>query len=76
MIEAFQHVGIGVTDIDRSYHFYKNILGFSVKLNDHEEDMEQMVSIIGSLCRMRVIMAMNLSGGGAVATLASGGLNR
>ena len=66
MIEAFQHIGIGVTDIDRSYHFYKNILGFSIKLNDHEEEMEQMVEIIGSLCRMRVIMAMNLSGGGAV----------
>jgi len=66
MIEAFQHVGIGVTDIDRSYDFYKNIIGFSIKLNDHEEEMEQMVPIIGSLCRMRVIMAMNLSGGGAV----------
>lgn len=66
MVEAFQHVGIGVKDIERSYDFYRRILGFSVKLNDHEEDMVQMESIIGEICRMRVIMAMNLSGGGAV----------
>lgn len=66
MIEAFQHVGIGVTDMKRSCDFYKKILGFSVRLNDHEEEMELMVQVIGSLCRMRVVMAMNLSGGGAV----------
>lgn len=66
MIEAFQHVGIGVEDIERSYHFYRKVLGFSVKLNDHEEEMEEMIQITGSLCTMRVIMAMNLSGGAAV----------
>ncbi|MBU1669893.1 MAG: VOC family protein [Actinobacteria bacterium] len=66
MIDAFQHIGIGVTDIERSMDFYGRILGFRIKLNDHEEPFEQMVSIIGSLCRMRVIMAANIRGGAAV----------
>lgn len=59
-------MGVGVSDIERSYRFYRETLGFSVKLNDHEEQMEQMVPVVGELARMRVIMAMNLSGGGAV----------
>lgn len=66
MIEGFQHVGIGVSDMERSKDFYKRVLGFSVTLNDHEAEMDEMVSIIGSLERMRVAMAMNLCGGAAV----------
>lgn len=66
MIDAFQHVGIGVSDISRSYDFYRKVLGFSVKLNDHEAELDEMVSIVGSLERMKVIMAMNMAGGGAV----------
>ena len=56
MIEAFQHVGIGVSDAGRSLDFYKKVLGFSLKLNDHEEESQEMVPIIGALCRMRMIM--------------------
>lgn len=66
MIEAFQHVGIGVSDADRSLDFYKKVLGFSLKLNDHEEESQEMVPIVGALRRMRMIMSMNLSGGAAV----------
>jgi catechol 2,3-dioxygenase-like lactoylglutathione lyase family enzyme len=66
MIESFQHIGMGVSEIEASYDFYKRVLGFSVKLNDHEDDLREMVPIIGELCRMRVIMAMNLSGGAAL----------
>lgn len=66
MIEAFQHVGIGVASAKRSHDFYRKVMGFTIKLNDHEEEMEQMVSIIGSLESMRIIMAMNPRGGGVV----------
>lgn len=66
MIEGFQHVGIGVTNMARAAKFYKRILGFSMKLNDHEEEMQQMADIIGSVERMHVIMSLNLCGGGAI----------
>lgn len=66
MIGGFQHVGIGVSDIDSSMNFYRGLLGFGMKLNDHTEDVEQMVPIIGSLERMRIIMALNMAGGGAI----------
>ncbi len=66
MIHGFQHVGLGVNHARESYSFYKKFLGFRVKLNDHEEELAQMEPIIGSVERMHVIMAMNLSGGAAV----------
>jgi len=66
MIHGFQHVGIGVSDMEKSYHFYKNILGFKVTLNDHEGEVPEMERILGSVERMRLIMAMNLQGGGVV----------
>ena len=66
MIKGFQHIGLGVSDIERSSAFYRKTLGFRLKINDHEEEMHQMVPVIGELCRMRVIMAINLSGGAAI----------
>ncbi len=66
MIHGFQHAGIGVKDVRKSFAFYRNFLGFRVKLNDHEEELSQMEPIIGAVERMHVIMAMNLSGGAAL----------
>ena len=66
MIEGFEHVGIGVTDIKRSYDFYKNVLRFSMKLNEQEEMLEEMTPIIGDRVRLATIMAINLSGGAAI----------
>lgn len=66
MLHGFQHVGIGVEDIRKSFGFYRNLLGFRLKLNDHEEELAQMEPIIGAVEKMHVIMAMNLSGGAAV----------
>jgi len=66
MITAFQHVGMGVHDIDRTYDFYRNLMGFRVKLSDQKEYMDEMTPIIGALVEMRVIMAMNVAGGAAI----------
>jgi len=46
--------------------FYKKVLGFSIKLDEQEEVLEQMTPIIGETARLSTIMAMNLSGGGAI----------
>ena len=66
MITAFQHIGIGVHDIDRTYDFWKNYLQFSLTLNDHTGYDKEMVPILGDLYEMRMMMAMNVGGGGAI----------
>ncbi len=66
MIAAFQHVGMGVHDAEKSYDFYKKVLGFKVKLNDQTAYLEEMEPIVGALVEMHSIMAMNALGGGVI----------
>ncbi len=66
MISGFQHVGMGVLDMDRTYSFYKRLMGFKLKLNDHQRFEKEMEPIIGDLVEMRILMAMNVAGGGAI----------
>jgi catechol 2,3-dioxygenase-like lactoylglutathione lyase family enzyme len=66
MITAFQHIGMGVYDVDKTYAFWKNNLGFKMKLNDHTGYDEQMEPILGDRLEMRMLMAMNVAGGGAI----------
>ncbi len=66
MITAFQHVGMGVRDTDRSYRFYRELMGFRIKLSDKTSYLEEMTPIIGALVELRALMAMNLMGGGAI----------
>jgi catechol 2,3-dioxygenase-like lactoylglutathione lyase family enzyme len=66
MITAFQHVGMGVHDTDCTYHFYRKLMGFRIKLSDQTSYMEEMTPIIGALVEMRALMAMNVGGGAAI----------
>lgn len=66
MITAFQHVGMGVHDVERTYDFYRKLMGFRVKLSDKREYLDEMTPIVGALVEMRVIMAMNVAGGAAI----------
>jgi len=66
MINALQHVGMGVNDTDTTYAFYRDTLGFKIKLNDHTEYSQEMAPIIGDVVEMRMLMAMNIHGGGAI----------
>ncbi|MDY6795179.1 MAG: VOC family protein [Actinomycetota bacterium] len=66
MITAFQHVGMGVHDAGRTFDFYRDLLGFRIKLSDQTSYLEEMKPIVGALVEMRVIMAMNVLGGGAI----------
>lgn len=66
MITAFQHVGMGVRDTDRTYEFYRKLMGFRVKLSDQTSYMEEMGPIIGAVVEMRALMAMNAGGGAAI----------
>lgn len=66
MITAFQHVGMGVRDTDRTYRFYRDLMGFRVKLSDKTSYLEEMAPIIGAVVEMRALMAMNVRGGAAI----------
>jgi catechol 2,3-dioxygenase-like lactoylglutathione lyase family enzyme len=66
MITALQHVGIGVRDTDRTFEFYRKLMGFRIKLSDQTSYMEEMTPIIGALVELRALMAMNVGGGGAI----------
>ena len=66
MITAFQHVGMGVHDTDRTYDFYRKLMGFRLKLSDKTSYMEEMTPIIGALVELRALMAANLRGGAVI----------
>ena len=66
MITAFQHVGMGVHDTDRTYEFYRKLMGFRVKLSDQTTYLEEMAPIIGAVVEMRALMAANLRGGAVI----------
>jgi len=66
LITAFQHVGMGVRDTDRSYEFYRKLMGFRLKLSDMTSYMEEMTAIIGALVELRALMAANIRGGAVI----------
>ena len=66
MINAMQHIGQGVRDVDTTYDFYKRLLGFKIKLNDLTVASKEMASVIGSVETMRMMMAVNAKGGGII----------
>ncbi|MBI2566928.1 MAG: VOC family protein [Candidatus Schekmanbacteria bacterium] len=43
MINALQHIAIGVTNLDHSYRFYRDVLGFRVKLADAAVRLPEVV---------------------------------
>jgi catechol 2,3-dioxygenase-like lactoylglutathione lyase family enzyme len=57
---------MGVRDTDRTYEFYRKLMGFRVKLSDQTSYMEEMGPIIGAVVEMRALMAMNAGGGAAI----------
>lgn len=66
MINALQHIGFGVWDVDKTYDFYKRFLGYKVKLNDITVASKEMEPVVGSLETMRMMMAANPKGGGLI----------
>lgn len=66
MINAFQHVGMGVWDVEKTFSFYKNFFGFKVKLNDITAALKELEPVLGKVETMRILMAVNVRGGGIV----------
>lgn len=66
MINAMQHIGLGVWDVDKTYGFYKRFFGYKVKLNDLTVASKEMEPVVGSVETMRMMMAANPKGGGII----------
>ena len=49
MINAFQHIGLGVWDVDKTYSFYKKLFGYKIKLNDITMASKEKEPVVGSL---------------------------
>jgi hypothetical protein len=46
MINGIQHIGIGVSDRDRSYEFYRNALNFTVPISKNTGNCMGVVPFI------------------------------
>ncbi len=66
MINAIQHVGIGVQNRDRSFEFYNNALGFSVPMSKSTDNCDGMIQLIGNDETRNVVIALNPHGGALV----------
>jgi catechol 2,3-dioxygenase-like lactoylglutathione lyase family enzyme len=66
MINAIQHVGIGVRDRDRSFDFYNNALRFSVLMSYSTDNCSGMTAVIGNDETRNVVIALNPRGGALV----------
>ena len=66
MITAIQNVGMGVNDAWSTYEFYRDLLGFRIKLSDRTSYVEELKPIIGALVEMRIITALNIAGGAMI----------
>jgi len=66
MINGLQHIGIGVKDRERSFHFYNNALGFSVPMSKSTDTCSGMIPVLGNDETRNVVIALNPHGGGLV----------
>ena len=66
MINSLQHIGQGVWNIDLTYDFYRKYFGYKLKLNDLTIEDEDMAQVIGSVEKIRTLMALNAKGGGVL----------
>lgn len=65
MINALQHIGIGVADLDRSWSFYRR-LGFDVPMTMDQSFIPRLSALTGGNYERRVVFAGNLLGGAAI----------
>lgn len=54
LIEALEHVGLGVSDMERSLAFYRDLLGMRVMmdLNIADDRIGRVIGIPGAACRI------------------------
>ncbi|MEW6440052.1 MAG: VOC family protein [bacterium] len=66
MKTGLQHMGLGTSNVAASYGFYRDLLGYNIKIADKEKVWHELESTLGELLDMRIIMAINSRGGGVI----------
>jgi len=69
MITQLRHVGVVVKDLEKSLHFYKDLLGFKVR-KEMEEECPYIDTVLGlKNVRLKTVKLMPPPGGGGVELL-------
>lgn len=63
VVNALQHVGIGVSSISGSYDFYRRFFGFRFTMSESEYDIWELEPMFGRKPRMRIHNSMQPCGG-------------
>src|SRR4030042_1397743 len=63
MYKGVHHIGIGVSDMDKSLDFYSNLLGFKQVMVDYTGTIPGMERVTGKSTNARVVMLKNESTG-------------
>jgi catechol 2,3-dioxygenase-like lactoylglutathione lyase family enzyme len=67
MVTGVQQVGIGVTDVETAWKWYRKWFGLDVQIFDDEAEAKLMVQYTGGeVHTRRAAMALNMQGGGGV----------
>ncbi len=67
MINGIQQMGIGTTDVRKSFNWYRRNFGFDVPVFDEAAEAPLMTQYTGGKVHARhAILAMNLNGGGGM----------
>ncbi|GAA4431321.1 hypothetical protein GCM10023091_01820 [Ravibacter arvi] len=67
LISGVQQVGIGCRDVDATWKWYRQLLGFDVALFDDSAEAKYMIRYTGGKVHSRrALLALNMSGGGGL----------
>lgn len=67
MINGIQQIGIGTTSVEESFRWYRQQLGFNVKVFDEAAEAPLMTRYTGGTVHSRrALLAVNLNGGGGM----------
>jgi catechol 2,3-dioxygenase-like lactoylglutathione lyase family enzyme len=67
MVTGVQQVGIGVTDVESIWKWYRKWFGLDVQIFDDEAEAKLMIQYTGGeVHSRRAVMALNMQGGGGV----------
>lgn len=67
MINGIQQVGVGTTDVHKSWKWYRKNFGFDIAVFDEAAEAPLMIQYTGGKVQSRhALLAMNLNGGGGM----------
>jgi catechol 2,3-dioxygenase-like lactoylglutathione lyase family enzyme len=67
IISGIQQIGIGVTDVEQAWRFYRKYFGMNIKVFEEAAEAPLMTQYTGDEVRSRnAILALNMQGGGGM----------